>query len=134
MKIMDLAKMTANWKEHETLLDLVERCPDLFPDDEVPEHMVLPLQSHARSLVAAIAAHTLKEIKELRLMCEPGTMKRYYLTGDIAHPGRICVVARSLDEALEKANAGEFTVFDEQNDCLAFDWNGDEDSVYTEDM
>jgi hypothetical protein len=59
--------------------------------------------------------------------------KRYILMGDIAHPGKISVIASSLDEALEKADAGEFVVFDEQNDCLAFDWNGDEDSVETED-
>lgn len=60
--------------------------------------------------------------------------KRYILMGDIAHPGRISVIASSLDEALEKADAGEFVVFDEQDDCLAFKWNGDEDYVETEDL
>jgi hypothetical protein len=61
-------------------------------------------------------------------------MKRYFLMGDIAHPGKVSVIADSLDEALKKADAGEFTVFDEQGDCLAFDWNGDADSVETEDV
>jgi hypothetical protein len=77
------------------------------------------------------------KIKDLDKMandeCEAAT-KRYILMGDIIYSGRISVLARSLDEALERADAGEFTVFDEQSNNLAFDWNGDDDSVETEDL
>jgi hypothetical protein len=135
MRITELANLMANPAERKALLDLAEDCPDLLPDDlEVPEHLVLPFQNHARSLAAARSACLLREIKEMRKMGEPGALRRWFLVGDIAHPGRICVVAYNLDEALDKANQGEFVVFDEQNDCLAFDWNGDEDSIETEDM
>lgn len=56
----------------------------------------------------------------------------FILTGDIRHPGRIKVEAASLEEAVKKAEDGDFEVYDESHKILAFDWNGDEDSVETE--
>lgn len=55
--------------------------------------------------------------------------KTFTLTGDVRHPGRVRVRAASLAEAVEKAQQGDFTVYDEQNTCLAFDYNCDKDSV-----
>ena len=55
--------------------------------------------------------------------------RSYLLVGDILHPGRILVKATSLGHALTLADNGEFGVYEEQNDCLAFHWNGDEESV-----
>jgi hypothetical protein len=49
--------------------------------------------------------------------------------GDIRHPGRIKVKAATLKEAIKKAEAGDFAVYDESGKTLAFDWNGDKDSV-----
>ncbi len=49
--------------------------------------------------------------------------------GDIRHAGKIRVVASSLKQALKKADDGDFSVEDETKKCLAFDWNGDKDSV-----
>ena len=60
------------------------------------------------------------------------TDKRFILMGDIAHPSRISVIAKSLEDALVNVAKGDFSVYDEQNDCLSFDWNGDEDSVEVE--
>ena len=56
-------------------------------------------------------------------------MTTYILVGEIRHPGRIEVEADTLDQALEKADNGEFVIYDEQNNCLAFDWNTDVESV-----
>jgi hypothetical protein len=58
--------------------------------------------------------------------------KTFILTGDVCHPGKVQIRAKTLNEALAKAEKGEFTVYDEQNECLAFDWNGDESSVEVE--
>ena len=58
--------------------------------------------------------------------------KDFILTGDIRHPGKIKVTAETLEEALKKADDGDFVVYDEMNKCLAFDWNGDESTVETE--
>jgi len=55
--------------------------------------------------------------------------KRFILTGDIKHPGRIAVNASTLEEALRKAEDGEFSVYDESHKILAFEWNGDQNSV-----
>ncbi len=60
--------------------------------------------------------------------------KRFILIGDILHPGKIIVEAKDLDEALKKADDGDFAIYDESGKCLAFDWNGDEDSVETEEI
>lgn len=49
---------------------------------------------------------------------------RFFLTGDIQHPGVIDVEAETAEEALEKAEAGLFIVHDEEADCLAFKWDG----------
>jgi len=49
---------------------------------------------------------------------------RYLLTGDIRHPGKIEVEAATLDQALDRADDGDFEVFDEQGKPLAFDWDG----------
>lgn len=54
---------------------------------------------------------------------------RFIIVGDICHPGRIDVEADTLDEALDKAEAGQFVVHDKQDDCLAFTWNGDVDTI-----
>lgn len=55
--------------------------------------------------------------------------KTFTFTGDIKFPGRVSVKARTLEEAIIKADTGEFTVFDKSNKHLAFDWNGDKDTV-----
>ncbi len=57
---------------------------------------------------------------------------QYILTGDVQHPGRISVEADTLLEALAKAEEGQFIVYDEQDDCLAFIWNGDTDGTSPE--
>ncbi len=64
-------------------------------------------------------------------MSEP-KKKRFILTGDISHPGRIAVEAETLDEAVQKADDGDFEVYDEHGKCLAFDWNGDDSTVEIE--
>lgn len=51
---------------------------------------------------------------------------KFILTGDIRHPGRVAVEADNLTDALEKADNGEFIIEDEQSDCLAFDWCGED--------
>jgi hypothetical protein len=51
----------------------------------------------------------------------------YYLTGDIVHAGVVLVEADSLDEAIAKAEAGEFEVHDEAGKDLAFTFCGDTD-------
>ena len=56
-------------------------------------------------------------------------MTTFRITGDIAHPGVIEVEAETVDEALAKADAGEFVVYDELDDCLAFKWDGNADGV-----
>ena len=52
-------------------------------------------------------------------------MKTYILVGDICHPGRITVQAETLEEAVEKADEGDFVVYDEDGKNLAFTWNRD---------
>jgi hypothetical protein len=54
---------------------------------------------------------------------------QFMLVGDIRHAGRVEVDAASLAEALDKADAGDFVVHDEQGRLLAFDWNGDDGTV-----
>lgn len=56
-------------------------------------------------------------------------MKTHILMGDIRHAGRIEIQAESPDEAIRLAEAGEFTVFEEQHKDLGFDWNGEEPEV-----
>lgn len=56
----------------------------------------------------------------------------FILMGDVLHAGKIRVEASSLEEAIRKAEDGDFEVYDESGKNLAFDWNGDEDSVETE--
>ena len=56
-------------------------------------------------------------------------MTTFRITGDIAHPGVIKVEAETVDEALAKADAGEFVVYDEMDSCLAFTWDGDADAI-----
>ena len=60
-------------------------------------------------------------------------MPTFTLVGDILHPGRVTVEAESLEEALDKATDGDFVVFDEQSDALAFEWNGDTETVTADD-
>lgn len=52
-------------------------------------------------------------------------MAKYILTGDIRHAGRVEVEADNLEEALEKADDGDFEVLDEGGKDLAFDFCGD---------
>lgn len=52
-------------------------------------------------------------------------MPRFILTGDILHPGKVAVVADTLEEAASLAEKGEFEIVDEQNRHLAFDWGGE---------
>ena len=49
---------------------------------------------------------------------------RYLLTGDIRRPGKIEVEAATLDQALDRADDGDFEVSDEQGKPLVFDWGG----------
>ena len=56
-------------------------------------------------------------------------MTTFILTGDILHPGQIKVEANNLDGALDKANDGEFVVYNEQNKHLAFVWCGDNPEI-----
>jgi hypothetical protein len=63
---------------------------------------------------------------------EKSINKRFILMGDIIHPGKISVVAENLEDALTKAANGDFSIYDEQSKCLAFDWNGDKDSIEVE--
>jgi len=53
--------------------------------------------------------------------------KKYILTGDIIHAGRVEVSARSLEEAIDKAEDGDFKVVDEVNKDMKFEFCGDED-------
>jgi hypothetical protein len=55
--------------------------------------------------------------------------REFILVGDIRHPGRVSVKARTREEAVELAEKGEFEVYDETKKCLAFDWNGDDATV-----
>ena len=57
------------------------------------------------------------------------TEKTFILMGDILHAGRVAVQASSLKEALDKADDGDFEVFDETEKQLGFSWNGDKSSV-----
>lgn len=68
----------------------------------------------------------------------PNRMKQFYVVGDILHPGRVIVEAKSRDVLLtllrpedsrEVLSEEEFTIQDEESDCLGFLWNGDEDSI-----
>jgi hypothetical protein len=59
----------------------------------------------------------------------PRKKHAFILVGDIRHAGKIRVVASSLKLALKKAGDGDFSVEDETNKCLAFEWNGDKDSI-----
>jgi hypothetical protein len=54
-------------------------------------------------------------------------MSKYILTGDIAHAGRVEVEAESLEEALAKADDGDFEVVDEDGKNLGFEFCGDTD-------
>lgn len=57
-------------------------------------------------------------------------LKRFILTGDVLHPGSVVVKAKDLKDALKKAEAGDFEVYDEERrKFLAFEWNGDESMV-----
>jgi hypothetical protein len=57
----------------------------------------------------------------------------FVFVGDIKHPGRVVVKAKSFDEAVKKVEDDfDFEVYDEQHSCLAFEWNGDEDTVEVE--
>lgn len=53
-------------------------------------------------------------------------MKTFRLVGDICHPGTITVQADTPEEAVEKADQGDFVVEDEENKNLEFKWNHDE--------
>jgi hypothetical protein len=50
--------------------------------------------------------------------------KTYKLSGDILHAGFIHVQARNATEARALAKAGDFTVADEMEDTLGFEWDG----------
>jgi hypothetical protein len=45
---------------------------------------------------------------------------KFILTGDILHAGKVAVEADTLDEAIEKAETGDFEVWDEQHKMLGF--------------
>lgn len=55
--------------------------------------------------------------------------REFILVGDVKHPARVKVRARTRAEAVELAEQGNFTVYDESQKTLAFDWNGDDASV-----
>ena len=59
--------------------------------------------------------------------------KTFILVGDIKYPGRVSVRAKSLEEAVHKAERGDFEVYDKTSKCLDFEWNGDQDTVERED-
>ena len=62
------------------------------------------------------------------------TLRRYYLTGDILHAGTVTVDATSLDEAIEKAEKGEFEVDDEQGTTLGFILDSDNEMTLGEEI
>lgn len=50
----------------------------------------------------------------------------YILVGDIVHPGHVRVSAKSLDEAIEKAENGQFEIWNEaSSDGVIFRFCGD---------
>ena len=53
-------------------------------------------------------------------------MKTYILTGNLDVPARGSVKADTLEEALEKVDRYEFTVYDQHPKYARFDWCGDE--------
>lgn len=65
--------------------------------------------------------------EDVDLTTQPRQVRAWVLTGDIIHPGRACVEAGSLEEAIAQAEDGDFEVFSEQEDCLAFTFCGDTD-------
>lgn len=59
-------------------------------------------------------------------------MARYELTGDVIHAGVVTVEADSLEEAIEKAEAGMFgELLDEDGKNLGFVFCGDTDGGVT---
>lgn len=52
-------------------------------------------------------------------------MRKFIVTGDIMHAGSVVVLAESKDEAVKKAEAGEFEeVWDETDKDLGFHFDG----------
>ena len=58
--------------------------------------------------------------------------KSFILYGDIIHPGRVKVLAKSPKEAIEKAEDGDFVIYDEQDSCLGFAFDGSDDHISEE--
>ena len=54
-------------------------------------------------------------------------LKVFVLTGDIMHAGRVRVTAVNLEEALQLAEEGDFSVVGEETRNLGFNFCGDED-------
>jgi hypothetical protein len=55
---------------------------------------------------------------------------KFILTGDILFAGRIVVEADSAEQAIQKAQEGEFEVFDKSDKHLGFTHNGEEPERY----
>ena len=55
----------------------------------------------------------------------PKPSKLYKLKGDILHPGAIEVKAKSLNNALDLAEDGIFTIKRESDRHLTFEWDGE---------
>ncbi len=60
------------------------------------------------------------------------TERMFTLYGEITHPGKVTVLAKSLDQAIEKAenlDGGDFLICEEGSHNLLFQWDGNEEII-----
>lgn len=60
-------------------------------------------------------------------------MPRYILTGDIHRSAKVSVEADSSEEAIQKAQNGDFTIYEEFKHADGFTFDGDDDHIKVED-
>jgi hypothetical protein len=59
-------------------------------------------------------------------------MPRYILTGDILRAAKVSVEADSQEEAIQKAEDGDFTIYEEYHGTDGFSFDGDDDHIEVE--
>lgn len=99
--------------------------------EELKEERAQEREAEKAELLA-FRPHETEEQRQFREDMEDANMatkkqpkiKTFKLSGDILHAGFITVQARTKNEAVRRAQAGDFTIFDEMGDTLGFDWDG----------
>lgn len=68
---------------------------------------------------------TIEQVEQVEKKTEKKSLKKYVLSGDVLHAATVSVMATDLDDAISRAEDGNYEVEDECDDngttCFKFD-------------